>query len=318
MKYRRLGKTGLTVSVVGLGTWQYGGEWGQAFDQPTVDAIFDAARGRGVNLVDTAECYGDHTSEAFVGHAIRRDRDRWVVATKFGHVFHGPFDRTDERSAKDVRAQLEESLVALGTDHVDLLQFHSVRDVEFADEAVRDELDKLVAEGKVRFVGNSIGNAGPTVDGRNAQADRSTEFHVSALQVIYNRLDRRPEDGTPSLFDTAVRQDLGVLARVPLASGFLSGKYKPGDTFAPGDVRQRQDPAAVAEKLTQAEQIQGTEVPAGVDMATWALAWCLQHPAVTAVIPGCKSAAQLEANAGAAELGMVRADHPQAVHSIDN
>ncbi len=313
MKYRRLGRTDLTVAVVGIGTWQYGGEWGQTFDQPTVDAIFDAARGRGVNLIDTAECYGDHTSEAFVGNAIGRDRDRWVVATKFGHVFHGRFDRTDERAAKDVRPQVEASLRALKTDHIDLLQFHSVRDAEFLDEAVRDELDKLVRDGKVRHVGNSIGNAGPAAGGGpNVQAARSAEFHVSALQVIYNRLDRRPEEGSPSLFAMARQQDLGVLARVPLASGFLSGKYKPGDTFAPGDVRQRQDPKAVAEKLAQAQQIQRDEVPPGVDMATWALAWCLQHPAVTAVIPGCKSAAQLEKNADAAGLAMVRDDHPQA------
>ena len=302
MKYRRLGKTDLTVSVVGVGTWQYGGEWGTAFDQPTVDAIFDAARGRGVNLIDTAECYGDHTSEAFVGNAINRDRDRWVVATKFGHVFHGPFNRTDERSAADVPKQVEASLRALRTDHVDLLQFHSVRDAEFFDTDVRDALIKLVRDGKVRFVGNSIGNAGPTADGRNAQAARSTEFNVSALQVIYNRLDRRPEEGTPSLFDMAAEQDLGVLARVPLASGFLTGKYKPGDTFAVGDVRQRQDAASVREKLSQAAEIQRTEVPAGIDMATWALAWCLRHPAVTAVIPGCKSAEQLERNADAADL----------------
>ena len=303
MKYRRLGKTDLAVSVVGVGTWQYGGEWGQTFDPPTVDAIFDAARGRGVNLIDTAECYGDHTSEALIGNAISRDRDRWVVATKFGHVFHGPFDRTDERSAKDVGPQVEASLRALRTDHVDLLQFHSVRDAEYFDEAVRDELDKLVRAGKVRFVGNSIGNAGPAADGGpNAQAARAGEFHTAAVQVIYNRLDRRPEEGSPSLFDLAMRQDLGVLARVPLASGFLSGKYKPGDTFPVGDTRQRQDPAAVREKLEQAQQIQRTEVPAGVDMATWALAWCLRHPAVTAVIPGCKSAEQLERNADAADL----------------
>ena len=313
MRYRTLGRTGLRVSVVGVGTWQYGGEWGQAFDQPTVDAVFDAARDCGLNLIDTAECYGDHTSEAFVGSAIARDRGRWVVCTKFGHVFHGPFDRTDERSAADVRKQLERSLVALRTDHVDVLQYHSVRDDEAFDAGVRDELAKLVAEGKVRFVGNSVGNAGPTADGRNPQADRAAEFDVAVLQVIYNRLDRRPEEGSPSLFDVAVRENLGVLARVPLASGFLSGKYKPGDTFPVGDVRQRQDTNAIADKLEQVRQIQRTEVPPGVDMAAWALAWGLQHPAVTAVIPGCKSADQVRRNAAAAGLEGVRDDHRQAV-----
>jgi aryl-alcohol dehydrogenase-like predicted oxidoreductase len=99
MKYRRLGKTGLKVSVVGIGTWQYGGEWGMDFTQPDVDAIFDAARHLGINLIDTAECYGDHTSEAFVGNAVQRDRANWIIATKFGHKFRTPFNRTDERAS---------------------------------------------------------------------------------------------------------------------------------------------------------------------------------------------------------------------------
>ena len=101
MKYRRLGKTDLRVSIIGIGTWQFGGEWGKNFEQAEVDAMFDAARELGMNLIDTAECYGDHTSEAFIGRAIARDRDKWIVATKFGHKFHGHMKRTDERSPKD-------------------------------------------------------------------------------------------------------------------------------------------------------------------------------------------------------------------------
>jgi aryl-alcohol dehydrogenase-like predicted oxidoreductase len=312
MKYRILGKTNLRTSVVGIGTWQYGGEWGVDFTQTVVDSIFNAARELGVNLIDTAECYGDHTSEAFVGNAIRRDRDKWVVATKFGHVFHGPFNRTDERSAKDVRAQVTKSLGALKTDYIDILQYHSVRDSEFMDESVRDELAKLVAEGKVRFIGNSIGAGAISTEGQNAQASLSEKFNVSVLQVIYNRLDQRPDRGSDGVFKIAVQQQLGVLARVPLASGLLSGKYQPGTVFPEGDVRAKwQDPHLDA-KLQQVQEIAKTEVPVGVDMATWALAWCLQHPAVTAVIPGCKSAKQLEQNAAAAALGLVRTDHPQA------
>src|SRR4051812_22244865 len=103
MKYRRLGKTNLRVSVIGVGTWQFGGEWGKEFSQPEVDAIFDAARETEINFIDTAECYGDHTSETFIGNAIARDRDQWVVATKFGHKFHGYMNRTEPRSPKDVR-----------------------------------------------------------------------------------------------------------------------------------------------------------------------------------------------------------------------
>ena len=302
MQYRTLGKTNLKVSVVGIGTWQYGGEWGMDFTQADVDAIFDMGRELGVNLIDTAECYGDHTSEAFVGNAIKRDRDKWIVATKFGHVFHGPFNRTDERSAKDVRAQVTKSLAALKTDHIDLLQYHSVKDSEFADLAVKDELAKLVDEGKVRFIGNSIGNAAISADGTNIQAEQSSTFNVSVLQVIYNRLDERPDQGERSVFNTAIEQNLGILARVPLASGLLSGKYKPGTTFPDGDVRARWKDPNLDDKLRLVEQIAKTEVPPGIDMASWALAWCLKHSAVTAVIPGCKSARQLEQNARASTL----------------
>jgi aryl-alcohol dehydrogenase-like predicted oxidoreductase len=302
MKYRRLGRTNLNVSVIGIGTWQYGGEWGMEFTQADVDGIFDKAREFGVNLIDTAECYGNHTSEAFIGNAINRDRDKWIVATKFGHVFHGPFNRTDERSAGDARTQVEASLKALRTDRIDLLQYHSVGDTDFLDQDLKAELAKLVAEGKVRFVGNSIGAKAIGSAGASGQVPRSTEFNVSVLQVIYNRLDRRPEAGTPSVFDIAVEQDLGVLARVPLASGLLSGKYKPGTTFPEGDVRAKWKDPNLDAKLREVAAIAQTEVPAGVDMAAWALAWCLRHPAVTAVIPGCKSAKQMEQNASAAAL----------------
>src|SRR5271165_3981440 len=111
MLYRILGKTGLRVSVIGVGTWQFGGEWGRAFSQAEVDAILDQAAELGINLIDTAECYGDHLSESFIGdYLARHDRSRWVVATKFGHHFNRFMDRTEVFSAADVRRQLEASL----------------------------------------------------------------------------------------------------------------------------------------------------------------------------------------------------------------
>src|SRR5437867_4674769 len=127
MKYRRLGKTELKVSVIGLGTWQFGGEWGKDFSPEEVRDLVARAKDLGINLIDTAECYGDHLSESLIGDAIRGDRAAWVVATKFGHKYHGYMNRTDERSAGDVRVQLEDSLRALKTDYVDIYQYHSVR-----------------------------------------------------------------------------------------------------------------------------------------------------------------------------------------------
>ena len=117
--------------------------------------------------------------------------------------------------------------------------------------------------------------------------------------MVYNRLERRPEN---AVFPIAREQNLGVLARVPLASGYLSGKYKPGATFAENDFRATQDPSKVRQILADVEQIATSEVPPGVEMARWALAWCLRNTAVTAVIPGCKNVQQVEANALAVEL----------------
>src|SRR5215212_11214832 len=122
MKYRTLGKTGLRVSVIGIGTWQLGGEWGKDFAQPEVDAMFGRAHELGINLIDTAECYGDHTSERLIGAAVKSQREKWIIATKFGHRFTGFLQRSDERSAGDVKKQLEDSLQALQTDYIDILQ----------------------------------------------------------------------------------------------------------------------------------------------------------------------------------------------------
>lgn len=306
MRYRTLGTTGLRVSVVGVGTWQFGGEWGRVYHQPEADAIFDVARDCGINLVDTAECYGDHTSERLIGAAIAGDRRDWIVATKFGHQFHEPFRRSEARSADDCLRQLEDSLRALRTDYVDLLQYHSWSDEQFFNDDVMAALNKAKDEGKVRFVGNSVGS---NTNVKQVQASRRRG--IDAIQIIYNRLDRAPED---SCFPVCLEQKLGVLARVPLASGYLSGKYKPGHRFDANEVRGHwHKPEQRDQTLRDVERIAATEVSAGVNMATWALAWCLQHPAVTCVIPGCKDPEQVRANAAAADLpDMVRADHPQA------
>jgi aryl-alcohol dehydrogenase-like predicted oxidoreductase len=306
MKYRQLGKTGVRVSVIGMGTWQFGGEWGKAFSQEEATAMIARAREVGINLLDTAECYGDHTSEALIGGAIAGGatgrREDWIIATKFGHTFHGHLNRTDDRSAADVAKQLEASLRALRTDYIDLYQYHSIRDGEFDNAELRTVLDRAVRDGKVRHIGNSISNSGAAGDG-SYQTDGSTAAHVEAIQVVYNRLDRKAE---AKVLPSCQQQGLGVLARVPLASGLLSGKYKPQSTrpedFPAGDVRHTHEPAKMAERLAEVEEIQRTEVPSGVPMARWALAWCLRHPAVTCVIPGCKSVEQVQENARASEL----------------
>jgi aryl-alcohol dehydrogenase-like predicted oxidoreductase len=295
MRYRVLGSTGLRVSVIGIGTWQFGGEWGHSFNQGEVDSILDQAAELGINLIDTAECYGDHLSERLIGDYLsRRDRSHWVIATKFGHHFNKFMDRTDDFSQQGIRKQLEASLRALRIEAIDLYQFHSGSDNTFMDESLWGMLSAQKQAGVIRHLGISILGKGSEL-----QVRESSRLGAEALQVIYHRLDRRAEQ----MYFPRARQDrLGILARVPLASGLLTGKYRPDATFASNDRRSALDEAQLRQDLIEVERIQKSEVPPGVPMAQWALAWCLKDPVVSAVIPGCKDAAQVRANAGATAL----------------
>jgi aryl-alcohol dehydrogenase-like predicted oxidoreductase len=295
MKFRKLGKTGLEVSVMGVGTWQFGGEWGRQYRQDEVDAILDKAAEHGINLIDTAECYGDHTSESLIGdYLFRRDRNRWIIATKFGHHFHGFMDRTWDSSVAGVEAQLEKSLKALRIDVIDLYQFHSGSDEDFNLPELWTMLRRQRESGKIRHLGISIaGKGGPF------QAEQAQRVGAEVLQVVYNRLERRAER---DFFPHAREQGLGILARVPLASGFLSGKYAGFKSFPANDARSTFDQEKFHRWMVEVEQIRKSEVPADVPMSQWALAWCLQNPLVSAVIPGCRDVAQLESNARAAKL----------------
>lgn len=296
MIYRRLGRTELRVSVVGVGAWQFGGEWGKAFSQAEVDAILERAAELGVNLVDTAECYGDHVSEQLIGQALRGKREKWIIATKFGHQWTGHLGREERWQPNQVRQQLEDSLRALETDTIDLYQFHSGGKAVFDNDDLWTMLDQQVRAGKVRYLGVSVSSKGDPMH----QIEGAAAVGASVIQIVYNRLERGPE---AAALPACQANDLGVLARVPLASGLLSGKYRPGTQFTqPDDMRSSLAAERVQAQLAEVERIRGEEVPAGVEMTAWALAWCLRHPAVSSVIPGCKTVAQVEGNVAAASL----------------
>ncbi len=295
MRYRELGTTGLRVSVVGVGAWQFGGEWGRDFTQAEIDAILDQAAAEGINLIDTAECYGDHLSERLIGDYLsRRDRSRWIIATKFGHDFTGFLGRRDDFSPNDVARQLEVSLRALRIETIDLYQFHSGSDEAFRNRELWTMLDERKRAGKIKHLGVSIRSKGSEIQAREAR-----QYGAEYLQVVYNRLDRRAEE---LYFPYAGRDGLGILSRVPLASGLLSGKYKRGQTFESNDFRATLEPERLARDLAEVECIRASEAPPHVPMPRWALAWCLKNPAVSAVIPGCKSPEQVKANAAAGDL----------------
>jgi aryl-alcohol dehydrogenase-like predicted oxidoreductase len=203
-----------------------------------------------------------------------------------------------------VVAQLEASLRALRTDHVDLYQMHSGSLEVFGRHKLWEALNQQVARGTVRHLGVSLGG------GDVEQARRATEVGASVIQVGYNRLDRTAEQG---VLPAGLEQHLGVIVREPLANGYLSGKYRPGAWVTAGDDwRSGHDPAKAQRKLELVEELGRSEIPQGMAMAAWAIAWCLQHPAVSCVVVGCKSVQQLESNIAAADLDVVRDDHPQA------
>lgn len=289
MQYRRLGKTGLQVSVIGVGTWQFGGGWAKTFQQPEVNGILHRARDLGINFIDTAECYGDHISEKLIGTAIANQRDQWILATKFGHN-HGNGLGEANYQPDQVLLQLEASLRALRTDYVDIYQLHSGTKEQFDNDALWTVLDKQVQAGKVRFLGNSIGNPNMLY-----QVQKSEAYGISVIQTIYNAVKRKAEE---QVFPVAAQQDLGIIARVPLASGFLTGKYQPGHLFPDSDVRSHRPQEGRDVEIQQALEAL-KEKPEDMAAATWANGWCLRNPQVSTVIPGIKSLEQLEINAAA-------------------
>ena len=216
MKYRRLGTTGPGVSVIGVGTWQLGGEWGQRFTQHEVDDLLGRARTLGVNLVDTAECYGDHLAEELIGAAIHHHRADWVVATKFGHQFHpeamGQADRspvqlrTDHWTPTEVVGQLEASLRALQTDHVDLYQMHSASEEVFSRHDLWEALNQQVTNVRSATSGcrwgpvmssrsTGTGHTGAAAPGAGPSHRTDDRRRRPSEQRVSTRPARRPAPG---------------------------------------------------------------------------------------------------------------------------
>ncbi|HEX3626189.1 MAG TPA: aldo/keto reductase [Verrucomicrobiae bacterium] len=296
MKYRILGKTGLKVSVISLGTHQFSGEWAKTFSAQEVQTILGRASELGINVIDTAECYGDHSVECIIGASIASNRDKWILATKFGHAYAGK-EKIGAWSAAQVQQQLEDSLRALQTDCIDLYQFHSGNNQEFENEELWAMLNAQVRAGKIRFLGISL-SAAALNNNDLRQLEAAGKVGASVVQVVYNRLQKKAEERVLPFCDS---HQLGVLARVPLAKGFLSGNYKPGTVFPKNDMRSDYSQSFNDEQLRLAEEIKRNEVPPGQNMAQWALAWCLKQQTVASVIVGCKSVAQLESNAAACQ-----------------
>jgi len=296
---RPLGKTGLEVSEVGFGAWGIGADWGAVDDRESLAALH-AAVDVGVTFIDTADVYGDGRSERLVGELLRERTEEIVVATKFGRrVPLDPFLYTYE----NFRSWIERSRENLGVETVDLVQLHCPPWEAYYMPAVFDACDRLVDDGLVRAYGVSVEKV--------EEALKAIEFPgVASVQIIFNIFRQRPAE---LFFGRAAARDVGVIVRVPLASGLLTGKFGRDAQFAGNDHRaynRHGESFDVGETFSGVDFDTGLEaveelrplVPEGATLAQLALRWILDFEAVSTVIPGAKTPDQARANAAAAGL----------------
>jgi aryl-alcohol dehydrogenase-like predicted oxidoreductase len=317
MEQRTLGRTGRQVSVVGLGTWQLGADWGDVSEADAM-AVLEASAEAGVTFYDTADVYGDGRSERLVGRFVAAHPDAgFTVATKMGR-------RMDQVPANYVesnfRSWLDRSRKNLGVDTIDLVQLHCPpSEVIDADETY-DVLDKLVSEGVIAAYGVSVETC--------AQAlSAIARPNVASIQVILNAFRMKPLD---EVLPAAAAAGVGIIARVPLASGLLSGKYDLDTTFAENDHRNyNRDGNAfdVGETFSGVDYATGVEAArefsalvssSGLDVtpAQAAIAWIWQQPGVSTVIPGARNVSQAEANAAAGVVGELPASFFEGVANL--
>ena len=295
MEYRELGRTGWKISTIGLGTWAMGSLWGPVVKSESLAAL-NRALDLGVNFFDTADVYG---SEPLLGQLRRQRREPFFIATKMGMQIN---PEAREYTRTNMTDFVESSLRNLGTETIDLMQLHCPP-IEVYNAEVFGILDDLVKQGKIRHYGVSVE--------RIVEAEKAIEFPgVQSVMIIFNVFRQRPAE---DFFREAKQRRVGILARVPLASGMLTGKMTPATTFSPEDHRtfNRQ-----GEAFDRGETFSGVDfgtglkaveelrplVPRNATMAQMALRWILMFDAVTCTIPGAKRPSQAEDNIRAADL----------------
>ncbi|HZI31896.1 MAG TPA: aldo/keto reductase [Candidatus Binatia bacterium] len=300
MNYRTLGQTGWKISEISFGAWAIGGAWGRVDDRESLAALHAALDG-GVNFFDTADVYGDGHSERLLATLKKERKEKFHIATKAGRRL--PMQTPEGYSRKNLTAWVNRSLKNLKTDAIDLLQLHCPHTEIFYRPEVFGILDDLVKAGKLRHYGVSVEKV--------EEALKAIEYpNVQTVQIIFNIFRQRPAD---RFFAEAQRRKVGILARVPLASGLLSGKISRTSKFARDDHRNFN---RHGEAFDRGETFAGVDfetglravgqlkklVPPGASLAQMALRWILEFPAVTCAIPGAKRPAQVVENIAASDL----------------
>ncbi|MBN9390735.1 MAG: aldo/keto reductase [Chloroflexi bacterium] len=315
MNYREFGRTGWKVSEMGFGAWAIGGDaWGQTDDSEAIAALKKAID-LGVNFIDTADVYGDGHSEELIAR-VRKETDREIIiATKAGRRLNphvaGGYNR------ENLTAFVERSLKNLGTEAIDLLQLHCPPSEVYDMPEVFGILDDLTQQGKLRFYGVSVERVDEALKA-------ITSPHVQSVQIIFNMFRLKPAE---EFFQAAAEKKVGVIVRVPLASGLLTGKFNRESHFAASDHRNFN---RHGESFDQGETFSGVDyetglaavealkklVPSGETMARFALRWILMFPQVSTVIAGAKNPAQAEANSTVGDLPPLDAATLQQVQAV--
>jgi aryl-alcohol dehydrogenase-like predicted oxidoreductase len=314
MKFRSLGRTGYDVSEISFGCWAIGGSWGDVDDSESLVAL-NRALDLGVNFFDTADVYGDGRSERLLARLRRERSEPFYVATKLGrrldpHVASG-------YTKANMTAFVERSLRNLEVEALDLVQLHCPPSEVFENESVFEALEELVQAGKLRAYGVSVEKV--------SEAMRALQYpNMQSVQIIFNAFRLKPSE---AFFAAARERQVGIIARVPLASGLLTGKLSRQSQFAADDHRSFNRNGESFDKgetfsgvnyelgLQAVEEIRAL-LPEGMTMAQFALRWILMFPEVTCAIPGAKNAAQAEANIAAADFPPISEESMRKVADI--
>ena len=304
MKTRNFGRTGWQIAEIGLGTWAMGSAWGSVTKSDSIAALHEALD-RSVNFLDTADVYGDHVSERLIARVLKERKSagaaRPIVATKIGRRLQE--QRAELYTYANLAPFVEECLKNLSVDVLDLVQLHCPPTETYYRPEVFEAMDRLQREGKLRFYGVSVEKV--------EEGLKALEYPgVTSIQIIFNMFRQRPAD---LLLDRASERQVAVISRVPLASGMLSGKFKPDTKFESSDHRQfnrHGEAFDVGETFAGVPYEEGLAavddvrplLPAGAALAQFALRWILMYEAITVVIPGAKNRGQVRSNIDAAAL----------------
>jgi aryl-alcohol dehydrogenase-like predicted oxidoreductase len=315
MNYRKLGKTGFNISEISLGTWQIGGKWGDNFSHENADRILNTAFEEGINFIDTADVYSDGESEKAVGRFIRSKKERIYVATKCGRRLNPHVNAAYQPDV--LRKFVENSLKNMGLETLDLIQLHCPPTEVYYRSEIFDFFDRLKKEGKILNLGVSVEKV--------EEALKAIEYpNVSTIQIIFNMFRQRPSE---LFFKEARKRDVGIIVRVPLASGLLTGTYKSSTSFGPGDHRNFNRTGAA---FDQGETFSGIDYETGLmavnelkkifpempNLAPLALKWILMFDEVSCIIPGASKPGQVGSNMQALNLPELSKNNLKEIYTV--